>query len=99
MNMLPNYILAFILFVFLIYSGIHIQKAKIQNTFLYGLAILITLLLLGMSLYGIFHFYAFGTGPIDSGESFFIKRNFKISQSKRKKPQCLAVKPRYLLSQ
>lgn len=55
MNMLPNYILAFILFVFLIYSGTHIQKAKIQNKFLYGLAILITLLLLGMSLYGIFH--------------------------------------------
>lgn len=53
--MLPNYILAFILKVFLIYSFINIKvkKAKVSNGCLYGMGILNAILLLGMSVYGI----------------------------------------------
>ncbi|MDU5824335.1 MAG: hypothetical protein ACLTA5_10110 [Anaerococcus obesiensis] len=53
--MLPNYILAFILTVFLIYSFINIKvkKDKVSNGCLYGIGILIAILLLGMSIYGI----------------------------------------------
>ena len=55
MNMLPNYILAFIFTVFLIYSFINIKvkKAKVSNGYLYGIGVLIAILLLGMSIYGI----------------------------------------------
>lgn len=58
MSMLPNYILAFIFTVFLIYSFINIKvkKAEVSNGCLYGIGILIAILLLGMSIYGIiFH--------------------------------------------
>ncbi|SUN75937.1 Uncharacterised protein [Streptococcus massiliensis] len=55
MSILPNYILAIICTVFLIYSYIiiKIKKAKIGNKFLYGIRIIIAILLLGMSVYGI----------------------------------------------
>lgn len=55
MSMLPNYILAFILAVFLIYSFINIKvkKAKVSNGCIYGIGILVAILLLGMSIYGI----------------------------------------------
>ena len=53
--MLPNYILAFIFTVFLIYSliNIKVKKAKVSNGCLYGIGVLIAILLLGMSIYGI----------------------------------------------
>ena len=53
--MLPNYILAFILTVFLIYSFINIKvkKAKVSNGCFYGIGVFIAILLLGMSIYGI----------------------------------------------
>ena len=55
MEMLPNYIFAFIFTVFLIYSfkNIKIKKANLSNGCLYGFGILIATLLLGMSIYGI----------------------------------------------
>ncbi|MDY5738978.1 MAG: hypothetical protein SPK45_03420 [Anaerovoracaceae bacterium] len=55
MSMLPNYILAFIFIVFLIYSFINIKvkKAKVSNGCIYGIGILVAILLLGMSIYGI----------------------------------------------
>lgn len=55
MSMLPNYILAFIFIVFLIYSFINIKvkKAKVSNGCIYGTGILVAILLLGMSIYGI----------------------------------------------
>lgn len=55
MYMLPNYILAFIFTVFLIYSFIiiKVKKAKVSNGCLYGIGVLIAILLLGMSIYGI----------------------------------------------
>lgn len=55
MSMLPNYILAFIFVVFLIYSFINIKvkKAKVSNGCIYGIGILVAILLLGMSIYGI----------------------------------------------
>ena len=55
MYMLPNYILAFIFTVFLIYSFINIKvkKAKVNNGCLYGIGVIIAILLLGMSIYGI----------------------------------------------
>lgn len=55
MYMLPNYILAFIFTVFLIYSfiNIKIKKTKVSNGCLYGIGVLIAILLLGMSIYGI----------------------------------------------
>lgn len=55
MNMLPNYILAFIFIVFLIYSFINIKvkKAKVSNGCLYGIGVFVAILLLGMSIYGI----------------------------------------------
>lgn len=55
MSMLPNYIFAFIFTVFLIYSFINIKvkKAKVSNGCLYGIGILVALLLLEMSIYGI----------------------------------------------
>ena len=55
MDMLPNYIFAFIFTVFLIYSfiNIKIKKANLSNGCLYGFGILIAILLLGMSIYGI----------------------------------------------
>lgn len=53
--MLPNYILALIFTVFLIYSfvNIKIKKAKASNGCLYGIGVIIAILLLGMSIYGI----------------------------------------------
>lgn len=53
--MLPNYILAFIFTVFLIYSfvNIKIKKTKVSNGCLYGIGVIISILLLGMSIYGI----------------------------------------------
>ena len=55
MSMLPNYIWAFIFAVFLIYSYINIKvkKAKVSNGCLYGIGIVVAVLLLGMSIYGI----------------------------------------------
>ncbi len=55
MSMLPNYILAFILAVFLIHSFINIKvkKAEVSNGCVYGIGIFIAILLLGMSIYGI----------------------------------------------
>lgn len=55
MSMLPNYIFAFIFTVFLICSFINIKvkKAKVRNGCLYGIGILVAILLLGMSIYGI----------------------------------------------
>lgn len=55
MDMLPNYILTFIFTVFLIYSfvNIKVKKVKVSNGCLYGIGILIAVLLLGMSVYGI----------------------------------------------
>lgn len=53
--MLPNYILTFIIAIFLIYSYINIkvEKAKASNGCLYGIGIVVAVLLLGMSIYGI----------------------------------------------
>ena len=53
--MLSNYILAFIFTVFLIYSFINIKvkKTKVSNGCLYGIGVLIAILLLGVSIYGI----------------------------------------------
>lgn len=53
--MLPNYILAFIFIVFLIYSfiTIKVKKAKVSNGCLYGIGVFVAILLLGMSIYGI----------------------------------------------
>ena len=53
--MLPNYILAFIFAVFLIYSYINIKVkiSKVSNGCLYGIGIVVAVLLLGMSIYGI----------------------------------------------
>ncbi len=55
MNMLPNYILALIFIVFLIYTFINIKvkKAKVSNEYLYGIGVIIAILLLAMSIYGI----------------------------------------------
>lgn len=55
MSMLPNYILTFIIVIFLIYSYINIkvEKAKVSNGCLYGIGIVVAVLLLGMSIYGI----------------------------------------------
>lgn len=58
MSMVPNYIFTFIFTVFLIYSFINIKvkKARVNNGCLYGIGILVAILLLGMSIYGIiFH--------------------------------------------
>lgn len=58
MSMVPNYIFTFIFTVFLIYSFINIKvkKARVSNGCLYGIGILVAILLLGMSIYGIiFH--------------------------------------------
>lgn len=53
--MLPNYVFAFIFTVFLVYCFINIKvkKAKVSNGCLYGIGILVAILLLGMSIYGI----------------------------------------------
>ena len=55
MRMLPNYIIAVIVIAFLIYSFVmlFIKRAKVHNLILYFLGILLALLLLGMSVYGI----------------------------------------------
>lgn len=55
MSMLPNYIIAVIVIAFLIYSFVMlvIKRAKVHNLILYFLGILLALLLLGMSVYGI----------------------------------------------
>lgn len=55
MSMLPNYVFAFIFTVFLVYCFINIKvkKAKVSNGCLYGIGILVAILLLGMSIYGI----------------------------------------------
>lgn len=55
MSMLPNYILTFIFSVFLIYSYINIKVkiSKVSNGCLYKIGIVVAVLLLGMSIYGI----------------------------------------------
>lgn len=55
MSMLPNYVIAFICIVFLIYSAItlKIKKARVSNGCLYGIGVLLATLLLVMSIYGI----------------------------------------------
>ena len=57
MSMLPNYIIAVIVIAFLIYSFVMlvIKRAKVHNLILYFLGVLLALLLLGMSVYGIIY--------------------------------------------
>ena len=57
MRMLPNYIIAVIVIAFLIYSFVMlvIKRAKVHNPILYFLGVLLALLLLGMSVYGIIY--------------------------------------------
>ena len=57
MRMLPNYIIAVIVIAFLIYSFVMlvIKRAKVHNLILYFLGVLLALLLLGMSVYGIIY--------------------------------------------
>lgn len=57
MSMLPNYIIAVIVIAFLIYSFVMLvmKRAKAHNPILYVLGVLLALLLLGMSLYGIIY--------------------------------------------
>lgn len=58
MTMLPNYILSVTSVVFLIYSFVHLRigKAEVSNKLVYGIALILALVLLGMSVYGIvFH--------------------------------------------
>lgn len=57
MRMLPNYIIAVIVIAFLIYSFVMlvIKRAKVHNPILYVLGVLLALLLLGMSVYGIIY--------------------------------------------
>lgn len=57
MSMLPNYIIAVIVIAFLIYSFVMlvIKRAKVHNPILYFLGVLLALLLLGMSVYGIIY--------------------------------------------
>lgn len=56
MTMLPNCIISVISIVFLIYSfiTIFIKKAKVINILTYTIGIIISILLLSMSIYGIF---------------------------------------------
>lgn len=73
MSMAPNYIFTFIFTVFLIYSFINIKvkKARVSNGCLYGIGILVAILLLGMSIYGIiFHI------PLGQVQTL-IENNFK----------------------
>ncbi|MDY4010525.1 MAG: hypothetical protein SOY60_02490 [Fusobacterium gastrosuis] len=73
MSMVPNYIFTFIFTVFLIYSFINIKvkKARVSNGCLYGIGILVAILLLGMSIYGIiFHI------PLGQVQTL-IENNFK----------------------
>ena len=53
--MLPNYIFTLMFTVFLIYSYINIKvkKSKVSNKCLYKIGIVVAILLLGMSIYGI----------------------------------------------
>lgn len=55
MTMLPNYIIAVLAVLFLIRSFIlmHIKKAQISNVLTFGISIILAILLLGMSIYGI----------------------------------------------
>ena len=57
MRMLPNYIIAVIGIALLIYSFVMlvIKRAKVHNPILYFLGVLLALLLLGMSVYGIIY--------------------------------------------
>ena len=57
MRMLPNYIIAVIVIAFLIYSFVMLvmKRAKVHNPILYVLGVLLALLLLGMSVYGIIY--------------------------------------------
>lgn len=57
MSMLPNYIIAVIVIAFLIYSFVMLvmKRAKVHNPILYVLGVLLALLLLGMSVYGIIY--------------------------------------------
>ena len=57
MRMLPNYIIAVIVIAFLIYSFVMLvmKRAKVHNPILYFLGVLLALLLLGMSVYGIIY--------------------------------------------
>ena len=57
MRMLPNYIIAVLVIAFLIYSFVMlvIKRAKVHNLILYFLGVLLALLLLGMSVYGIIY--------------------------------------------
>lgn len=55
MSMLPNYILAIVLSVFLIYKyiSIKVNKVRVENPIVFAVGIVIAILLLGMSVYGI----------------------------------------------
>lgn len=55
MNMMPNYIIALLSVLFLIRSFVvlHIRKSTVNNRLTYGMAIVLAVLLLGMSVYGI----------------------------------------------
>lgn len=57
MRMLPNYIIAVIGIAFLIYSFVMlvIKRSKVHNLILFFLGVLLALLLLGMSVYGIIY--------------------------------------------
>ena len=73
MSMLPNYILTFMFTVFLIYSYINIKvkKSKVRNKCLYKIGIVVAILLLGMSIFGIlFHI------PLGQVQ-FLIENSFK----------------------
>ena len=53
--MLPNYIFTFMFTVFLIhcYINIKVKKSKVSNKYFYKIGIVVAILLLGMSIYGI----------------------------------------------
>lgn len=55
MRMAPNYVVSFMAAAFLIYSYVQItvKKAEVHNGCLHGIVVIIAVLLLGMSLYGI----------------------------------------------
>lgn len=55
MSMLPNYIFAVVLSAFLIYNyvNIRVRKAEVGNGCLLAIGIVLAVLLLGMSIYGI----------------------------------------------
>ena len=85
MSMLPNYILVFIFAVFLIYSYINIKvkKAKVSNGCLYGIGIVVAVLLLGMSIYGIIFNIPLGQVQMLIENSFNIYK-VKIKKSRNR---------------